>query len=359
MSAPAEAIGDSAAPPAAAAPPVVLAVADQPAALGQLQGQPARLLEFLDLPGPVRRCRCSPNSSPTTSRWSSPTTAASTSRSFKSYPETAFGGEFETETDYRDPYLKDQITAAGGTHHLAADPLQLRNHPPRLAVAGTVAADRRELARHRRCRPRCHRAGDLRFPHFHPVRPALTILSSAIGIVAGAVQGYFGGLVDLLTQRFIEIWSSLPSLFILIIIAAVLPRGFWILLGILLLFSWTSLVGLVRAEFLRGRNLEYVRAAKALGLGDWQVMFKHILPNAMVSTITFLPFITSSSVTALTALDFLGLGLPIGSASLGESAQPGSQAQPDGTLARHHRVRRRLGDAEPARLHRRSGARCT
>jgi microcin C transport system permease protein len=146
----------------------------------------------------------------------------------------------------------------------------------------------------------------------------LTILSSIIGVTAGAVQGYFGGKVDLVFQRFLEIWSSIPSLFVLIIISAALTPGFWTLLFILLLFNWVYLVGVVRAEFLRGRNLEYILAARALGLSNVTIMFRHLLPNAMVATMTFLPFKLSGSITALTALDFLGLGLPPGSASLGE-----------------------------------------
>ncbi|MFT3733386.1 MAG: ABC transporter permease [Hyphomicrobium sp.] len=146
----------------------------------------------------------------------------------------------------------------------------------------------------------------------------LTIVSSAVGIVAGAVQGYFGGRVDLIFQRLLEIWTSIPELFVLLILSSMFVPGFWTLLGILLIFSWTSLVGLVRAEFLRGRNLEYVRAARALGLSDWQIMFKHLLPNAMVATLTFLPFKLSGGIAALTALDFLGLGMPPGSPSLGE-----------------------------------------
>ncbi len=146
----------------------------------------------------------------------------------------------------------------------------------------------------------------------------LTILSSAIGVAAGAVQGYFGGIVDLAFQRVLEIWSSVPSLFVLIIISSVLVPGFWTLLFVLLLFQWVSLVGVVRAEFLRGRNFEYIKAARALGLSDVTIMWKHLLPNAMVATLTFLPFQLSGSISALTALDFLGLGLPPGSASLGE-----------------------------------------
>ena len=146
----------------------------------------------------------------------------------------------------------------------------------------------------------------------------LTFFSAIIGITAGAVQGYFGGRVDLIFQRFLEIWSSIPTLFVLLIIANMFERGFWLLLAIMLVFSWTALVGLVRAEFLRGRNFEYVRAARALGLTDMQIMVKHILPNALVSTLAMLPFVLSGAITALTSLDFLGLGMPVGSPSLGE-----------------------------------------
>jgi microcin C transport system permease protein len=151
----------------------------------------------------------------------------------------------------------------------------------------------------------------------------LTGLSAVIGVAAGAVQGYFGGWIDLLFQRFIEIWSSMPVLYILLIIAAVLPPGFWVLLFIMLLFSWVGFVGVVRAEFLRARNFEYVNAARALGVGNLAIMFRHLLPNAMVATLTFLPFILNGSITTLTSLDFLGLGLPPGSASLGELMSQG------------------------------------
>ena len=146
----------------------------------------------------------------------------------------------------------------------------------------------------------------------------LTILSAIIGVAAGAVQGYFGGKTDLFMQRVLEVWSGIPTLIVLIIMSSVLEPGFFVLLGILLLFEWTGLVPLVRAEFLRGRNLEYVMAARALGLSNTKIMFKHILPNATVATLTFLPFMLSSAITALTSLDFLGLGLPAGSPSLGE-----------------------------------------
>ena len=184
----------------------------------------------------------------------------------------------------------------------------------------------------------------------------LTIISSVIGVAAGAVQGYFGGWTDLLFQRFIEIWTSVPSLYLLLIISSVLVPGFFVLLGILLLFSWVSLVGLVRAEFLRGRNFEYIQAARALGVSNAMIMFRHLLPNAMVATMTFLPFILSSSVMTLTALDFLGFGLPPGSPSLGELLSQGKaniQAPWLGlagffTVADH---------AVAADLHRRGGAR--
>ena len=152
---------------------------------------------------------------------------------------------------------------------------------------------------------------------------ALTITASVIGIAAGAVQGYRGGLTDLLMQRFIEVWSGMPQLYLLIILGSILTPGFWVLLGFLLLFSWMNLTGVVRAEFLRGRNLEYVRAARALGVSDAAIMARHILPNALVATLTFLPFILSGSVTVLASLDFLGFGLPPGSPSLGELVAQG------------------------------------
>jgi microcin C transport system permease protein len=151
----------------------------------------------------------------------------------------------------------------------------------------------------------------------------LTALSSAVGIAAGAVQGFYGGLTDLLFQRFIEIWSGMPTLLLLIILSSIIAPNFWILLAFQLIFSWMTLTGLVRAEFLRGRNLDYVRAAKALGVSDLAVMWRHILPNAMVATLTFVPFTLSGSVTILASLDFLGFGLPPGSPSLGELVSQG------------------------------------
>ena len=151
----------------------------------------------------------------------------------------------------------------------------------------------------------------------------LTILSSIVGISIGALQGYFGGLTDLIGQRLIEIWNGMPVLFMLIILASVVQPSFWWLLGLMLLFSWTALVSVVRAEFLRARNFEYVKAARALGVTNGVIMYRHVLPNAMVATLTFLPFITSGSVVTLTSLDFLGFGLPPGSPSLGELLKQG------------------------------------
>ncbi len=153
----------------------------------------------------------------------------------------------------------------------------------------------------------------------------LTILSSLVGIAVGAIQGFFGGLIDLFGQRLIEIWAGMPTLFILIIMASIVTPSFWLLLGLLLLFSWTALVGLVRAEVLRARNFEYVKAARALGVPDRTIMFRHVLPNAMVATLTFLPFITSGALVTLTSLDFLGFGLPPGSPSLGELLKQGKE----------------------------------
>jgi hypothetical protein len=170
------------------------------------------------------------------------------------------------------------------------------------------------------------------------------------------VQGYFGGWTDLLFQRFIEVWTSIPSLYLLIIISSVITPSFFVLLGILLLFSWVSLVGVVRAEFLRARNFEYVRAARALGLSNAKIMVKHLLPNAMVATLTFMPFVLNGSITTLTSLDFLGFGLPPGSPSLGELLAQGKNnlRRPGSGL----RASRDLADAVAAGLHRRSGARC-
>lgn len=238
---------------------------------------------------------------------------------FKSYAETEFGGDFETEADYRDPYVQDLIEGdAEGTMiwppiRFSYDTINYEldgpapSPPTWVNLLGTDDQGRDVLARV---------IYGFRLSVLFGL--VLTILSSIIGIAAGAVQGYFGGRTDLLFQRFIEIWTSIPQLYILIILAAVIEPSFWILLGILLLFSWVSLVGVVRAEFLRARNFDYVRAAKALGVNDRTIMWRHMLPNAMVATLTFMPFILNGSIATLTSLDFLGFGLPPGSPSLGE-----------------------------------------
>ena len=236
---------------------------------------------------------------------------------FFSYPETAFGGDFETEADYRDPYVKKLIEDKGW---ILWPPIKYSYNTINLDLTvsapappsgenwlGTDDQGRDVLAR---------LIYGFRISVLFGL--SLTIFSSLIGIAAGAVQGFFGGWTDLLLQRFIEIWTSVPSLYLLIIIASVIEPGFWILLGILLLFSWVSLVGVVRAEFLRARNFEYVLAARALGVGTFTLMYRHLLPNAMVATLTFLPFLLNASITTLTSLDFLGFGLPPGSPSLGE-----------------------------------------
>jgi microcin C transport system permease protein len=237
---------------------------------------------------------------------------------FAAYAETEFGGDFATEADYRDPFVIELIEENGGTivwpplrYSYNTINLDLERPAPAPPSAqnwlGTDDQGRDVLAR---------LIYGFRISVLFGL--ILTLASSLIGIAAGAVQGYFGGWVDLAMQRFIEIWTSVPSLYLLIIIAAIIEPGFWILLGILLLFSWVSLVGVVRAEFLRARNLEYVEAARALGVGNATIMARHLLPNAMVATLTFMPFILNASITTLTSLDFLGFGLPPGSPSLGE-----------------------------------------
>ncbi len=238
------------------------------------------------------------------------------------YPETAFGGEFETEAEYLDPYVAERIEADGwmlwppirygpATIDLALE--QSAPTPPsRRHWLGTDDVGRDILAR---------LLYGFRLSLVFGL--LLTAASTTIGVTAGAIQGYFGGWVDLTLQRLIEIFSGLPVLLILIILASLLEPGFLGLLGILLIFSWLALVRLVRAEFLRARKFDYVRAARALGTGSFTIMRRHVLPNAAVATLTFLPFILANSIIALTALDFLGLGLPIGSASLGEVVQQG------------------------------------
>ena len=241
----------------------------------------------------------------------------------RDYSEDAFGPEFmPIEADFSDPDLRHAIEAKGWMLWPAI-PFGYATIVKNLAVPAPAPPSWRNLL------GTDDQARDVLARVIYGFRIsvlfgfALTITSSAVGIVAGAVQGFYGGLTDLLFQRFIEIWSGMPQLFLLIILSSIIAPSFWILLLFLLLFSWMGLTGLVRAEFLRGRNLDYVRAARALGVSDVAVMWRHILPNAMVATLTFLPFTLSGSVTILASLDFLGFGLPPGSPSLGELVSQG------------------------------------
>jgi microcin C transport system permease protein len=235
----------------------------------------------------------------------------------EAYPETTFGGVFPTEADYTDPFVAELIQERGwmiwppipySYDTVILDlPGPAPSPPTWQNLLGTDDQARDVLARV---------IYGFRISVLFGL--ALTILSSVVGVIAGAVQGYYGGWLDLLFQRFIEIWTSMPTLYLLIILASVVTPNFWWLLGLLLLFSWTALVGVVRAEFLRARNFDFVRAARALGVGNMTIMLRHILPNAMVATLTFMPFILIGGITSLTGLDFLGFGLPPGSPSLGE-----------------------------------------
>ena len=265
---------------------------------------------------------------------------------FINYSETTFGGDFETSADYRDPYLQKLIAEKNGTVVWPFIRYSYDTH--NLDLPTPAPSKPTWMLTEAQCKPVVEKKGlkscrDLEYNWLGTDDQgrdvvarviygfrisvlfglALTIISSVIGIAAGGVQGYFGGWVDLGFQRFIEVWTAIPSLYLLLILSSVLVPGFFVLLGILLLFSWVSLVGLVRAEFLRGRNFEYITAARALGVSNQTIMFRHLLPNAMVATMTFLPFIVSSSVMTLTALDFLGFGLPPGSPSLGELLSQG------------------------------------
>ncbi len=235
----------------------------------------------------------------------------------RAYPETTFGGVFPTEADYRDPAVA-RLIAEKGWVLWPPIPYRYDTINYRLPVPVPAPPSRDNWL------GTDDQGRDLAARLIYGFRISvlfgltLTLASSVIGIVAGAVQGYFGGWTDLLFQRFIEIWGGLPVLYLLIILASIVEPNFWWLLGLMLLFSWMSLVGVVRAEFYRARNFDYVRAARALGVRNAVIMFRHVLPNAMVATLTFLPFILNASITTLTSLDFLGFGLPPGSPSLGE-----------------------------------------
>jgi microcin C transport system permease protein len=242
---------------------------------------------------------------------------------FKMYPETTFGGFFETETDYRDPYVEELITDSGGWmvwplirfsyNTINRDiPVPAPSPPDSANLLGTDDQARDVVAR---------AIYGFRISILFAL--ALTFFSTIVGVAAGAIQGYFGGRTDLYFQRFIEVWASMPVLYVLIILASIITPNFWWLLGIMLLFNWMGLVDVVRTEFLRARNFDYVRSARALGVSDTTIMWRHVLPNAMVATITYLPFIVTGAIGTLTALDFLGFGLPPGSASLGELVKQG------------------------------------
>lgn len=241
----------------------------------------------------------------------------------KRYPETTFGGEFPLQANYKSPYIQDLIAQKDGWMLWPPIPFSYSSINYELQVPAPAPPSKQNWL------GTDDQGRDVLARVIYGFRISilfaltLTLISSVIGIITGALQGFYGGWVDLIGQRFLEIWSGLPVLYLLIIMASFIQPNFWWLLGIMLLFSWMSLVDLVRAEFLRGRNLEYARAARALGMRDSQIMFRHILPNAMVSTLTFLPFIVTGAVGTLTALDFLGFGLPPGSPSLGELVAQG------------------------------------
>lgn len=233
------------------------------------------------------------------------------------YSEIDFGGEFAAEADYTDPYVQDLINEKGfivwPLIRFSYDTINYNlpgpapSAPDNVNWLGTDDRGRDVLARI---------IYGFRISVLFGL--VLTVVSSIIGVIVGATQGYYGGRIDLIGQRFIEVWSGMPTLFLLIILSSFVEPNFWWLLGIMVLFSWMSLVGVVRAEFLRCRNFDYVKAAHALGVSDQRIIGRHMLPNAMVATLTMIPFILSGSVTTLTSLDFLGFGLPSGSPSLGE-----------------------------------------
>lgn len=236
----------------------------------------------------------------------------------KAYPETVFGGELATEADWRDPYMQELVGKKDGRLIWPLVRYSFRTTDNELKGSAPTKPSKQHLL------GTDDHARDVLARVIYGFRISvlfglvLTAASSIIGVAAGAVQGYFGGLVDLLFQRAIEVWSGMPTLYLLIILSSIVEPNFWWLLGLMLIFSWMSLVGVVRAEFLRGRKIDYVMAARALGATEATIMFRHVLPNAMVASLTFLPFVLSGSITTLTSLDFLGFGLPPGSASLGE-----------------------------------------
>lgn len=263
---------------------------------------------------------------------------------FRMYPETTFGGDFPTEAIYADPEVECLIVS-GGLESCFDDPEGVMTDAADGVVAGEVIergwtiwppipysfntpVDRRGAAplppNEQNWLGTDGTKRDVLARVIYGFRLSVlftlivTALSSVIGVFAGAVQGYFGGLTDLIFQRIIEIWAATPQLYVIIILFAILPRSFWLLVIIMVLFGWMALVGVVRAEFLRARNLEYVRAAKALGVSNLTIMFRHMLPNAMVAMLTFLPFIVTGTIGTLAALDFLGFGLPSSAPSLGE-----------------------------------------
>ncbi|NJB66674.1 microcin C transport system permease protein [Desulfobaculum xiamenense] len=241
---------------------------------------------------------------------------------FVDYSERQFGGDFDVPADYRDPYIIENIEAQGW---MLWPPIRFADDTIDFDLPGP--APQPPSARH--WLGTDDQGRDLVARLLYGFRVSvlfgllLTLFSTVIGVCAGAVQGYHGGRVDMIGQRFMEIWSGMPVLYLLIILADMIRPGFWWLLGIMLLFSWMSLVGVVRAEFLRGRNLDYVRAARAMGVSDSIIMFRHILPNAMVAGLTFLPFVLNGAIGTLTSLDFLGFGMPPGSPSLGELLSQG------------------------------------
>ena len=241
----------------------------------------------------------------------------------KRYPETTFGGEFPLQANYKSPYIQELVAEKDGWMLWPIIPFSYSSINYDLQVPAPAPPSAQNWL------GTDDQGRDVMSRVIYGFRISvlfaltLTLISSVFGVLVGALQGFYGGWVDLIGQRFLEVWSGLPVLYLLIIMASFIQPNFWWLLGIMLLFSWMSLVDLVRAEFLRGRNLEYVRAARALGMRNSAIMFRHILPNAMVSTITFLPFILTGAIGTLTALDFLGFGLPPGSPSLGELVAQG------------------------------------